>query len=297
MPHNQVIDAELLAILRRLELTQGGERVLVASDCESALGMIQAARGMPVQRLMRENRGEVLHNILVEEARVGLVVYYWLRSHIGSVPIAYSDCAAKSHLRAEPLSKDLKHRMRAVTWLEGAPDVRGQRDAVEGRTFKTAHAELQKEVVRRTRSTSQATVLDDGYINRGHPLLSKYVTGIVTRTAGRGSSDDQELGLDEDMVLHARAGGLGLPHDRAWSVCGQGEYYEWMRRLPCPVCNEHQPATLSHVLGCRAREGVAGYVEARGMGLTDGDYDEGVWCDETVVTVKCNACAAASINT
>ena len=92
--------------------------------------------------------------------------------------------------------------------------------------------------------------------------------------------NDADKGLDVGMVMHTRAGRLGLPQDRAWEVCKQGEYlkFEWMRRRPCPACDKAEVAGLAHLMGCNVRVGVEGLAEQRGGQLQQEECEEGVWC-------------------
>ena len=110
---NQI--AELVAMERTLARHAPGDRVLIMSDCQSALQLVEAAwRGGELGRLgaaVRSAGGLLVeaitrHRLRLaapgEKGRQGHTCFMWVKAHGGGIaPNAYADAAAKSHL-AEP---------------------------------------------------------------------------------------------------------------------------------------------------------------------------------------------------
>ena len=100
------IYAYLRAVVARAGQGAAGRRVLVQSDCLGVLDAIERAwRGGSPAPLRGLERGALLEAICRLRARLGLVVFMFTPSHVGIVPNAYADAAAKSHL-SEPWEGD-----------------------------------------------------------------------------------------------------------------------------------------------------------------------------------------------
>ena len=106
-PTCETVDAELYAILQvlretALEEDAADRRVVILSDCENALEMIEkrwrrGERGNDV----RAARAGILEAINTYRGRLGLVVMVYTKSHVGGSANAMADACAKAALHLE----------------------------------------------------------------------------------------------------------------------------------------------------------------------------------------------------
>ena len=103
----EVTDAELHAIHAYLRAVvsrstdPSRERVLIMSDCLGVLDALETTwRAGNARGLRTRDRGAMLESCSVLRARLGIVVFLFVKAHAGAAPNAYADAAAKVHLAA-----------------------------------------------------------------------------------------------------------------------------------------------------------------------------------------------------
>ena len=108
--HYEVVDAELAAVLIVMkEVAEkkdaGKRRVMIMSDCMSALWMIEKAwRAKDRAEYAHGERGSMLEAICTHRERVESAVFVYVPAHRGFAANAYADAAAKAGCKGEEVS-------------------------------------------------------------------------------------------------------------------------------------------------------------------------------------------------
>ena len=128
----EIVDAEMYAVFRALLRVyletrseegagaMGAKRVLILSDCQSAIKEIERAwREGEVRHETKGDRRALLEAICRIRAHMGIVVLMYVPAHTGCSPNEYADASAKAHLDAE--LEDATNRV--ARWTETRPRI------------------------------------------------------------------------------------------------------------------------------------------------------------------------------
>jgi ribonuclease HI len=138
----EVVDAEMYAVFRALlrvyreAVSESGEagakacRVLVLTDCQSAMGQIERAwRQGEMRHESKGDRRAMLEAICRVRAKLGVCVLCYVPAHEGCSPNEYADACAKGHLGAAEM-EDVTSRV--ARWVETTPRVMERYTKEEG---------------------------------------------------------------------------------------------------------------------------------------------------------------------
>ena len=136
--HYEVVDAEMAAILMVLKEEAAYEdadtrRILIMSDCASALRMIEKAwRARRRREYAMGNRGAMLEAICTYRERIGQMVTMYVPAHRGFSANAYADAAAKACTNAKigNMSETIRE---AVQWRTHLNEVWEEYEEGQGR--------------------------------------------------------------------------------------------------------------------------------------------------------------------
>ena len=207
--------AELVAMERTLARYGEGERVLIISDCQSAMQMVDTAwKDGELGELgaMAGREGGQLVEMIVRhmirmaganaEGRRGLACYVWAKAHGGGVaPNAYADAAAKSHLAEAPRDVPYDEALpRACVYAVGAGgaqsgDTRGWMVAADRPLRQLVEEGLTRRERARMRKESRTSGIGEGPAEEGldrRVLAAMLRTDVRPRGAGAGGGRGRE---------------------------------------------------------------------------------------------------------
>ena len=278
----EIADCETYAILAYLKKVidqspdPSRERVLVLSDCASALQAIEKVwRECSTRTCKTKERGAMLEAICEMRARLGHVSLMWIPAHRGSSVSAYADALAKTHLGATDLA-DVETIV--IPFVRSRPSVptcisdydsegrliRGAEESIgrvvmDKRMFRLGKARMGRWVhaeLARTLDPSHGPLIDRSFIGRkGHAQEASSWVELtklfVKRARLERKEDDPVDRMASDckqlhVVTRARVGkhlGIRGTHDRTWQwqlddECKRGVTGPATRRgfLGCPCC-------------------------------------------------------------
>ena len=260
----EILDAELYAIFYFLkdEKSTDGQRnsVLVLSDCEAALKLLDSSRRLSKQHLLDVGRAELLHAILTLESEWDQVVYYWIASHKGITWNAYADAMAKwavdlekdqalIHLTQLDPNRNGGWPLRTFAFVESGDKLDL---VVDRKRYKALCEKFNDTVVKRLEAGSEMTLMDSEYFRNNDPVESTYYTKLMAHCSNTTKVGSKMV----DWVMKARSDRTGTTHDRAHQVLSGGEFQKFIADKGCAVCGNQQGGTATHALfgACPVRE-------------------------------------------